>query len=315
MKQFPHCEALALYKSGEVESAADIFIENESEKIFEILTAHPNLVSKYRQPADIERLFRVDPRKAAEFYVYNVQTIDHGIVTSTISHLPLYKYLSTLNLIHPEIAYIYNDTLMELIFQYSPENAAQFVHESESLNLKKALQKSRKHGHVDAQVTLLKRMGRKNEAVELLKNHIDQALEFLKSEEEDELWKIIINSALENEEDSRKMLGYLKYYPDPIWVICNLNPNFDLTSELKEFMEAMQTTIGIYKAAAGAAWCDYNQLCIDVMNYLGKGYGIKQGAVCAKCKKPLDFDVILRHSGHHVHKSCGSQRYCEFSSL
>jgi hypothetical protein len=147
---------------------------------------------------------------------------------------------------------------MELIFQFSPETAAQFVQESDQLNLQKALHKSRKYQHVDAQVALLKRMGRKNEAVELLKNHPDQALEFLKTEEEDDLWLIVINKMLETEVDTKKLMLYLKYCRRASWVIQNINVNFEVSNELKEFMDAMSTNIGIFKAAARASWRDYN---------------------------------------------------------
>jgi hypothetical protein len=96
---------------------------------------------------------------------------------------------------------------------------------------------------------LLKRLGQKNEVVQLLKNNLHQALEFLKTEEEFELWGTIIQKALLTEEDTKKLLLYLKYYGNPAQVIWNIDPNFEVADELKEFMFAMATTIGIFHEA------------------------------------------------------------------
>lgn len=180
------------------DQALHIYLELKRGDVF-------NLISKYDLFNSIQDkivlLMEFDAQKASELLVDNIARISIDDVIKQLNDHPemQYMYLDKLSSVDPHAGRDYGKLQVKLTAEYHPERLMNFLKTSNYVPLKDAMQICEERRLIPEMVFLLQRVGNTKRALELLITEIgdvDEAIDFCKDVDDDELWDDLIQRSL-----------------------------------------------------------------------------------------------------------------------
>ncbi|CAK9872351.1 unnamed protein product [Sphagnum jensenii] len=222
-------EALAeLYvRDKQYERALTIYVELQKPYLFDFIQQH-NLYSAIHNK--VVPLMRLDGKQAVQLLVNQSNRIEAFEVVSQLQtgepdenlRKYLHLYLHGLFEKDPNAGKEYHGLQVELYADYEPRLLLPFLRSSHHYSLDKAYDVCTKRGLTRERVFILGRMGNSREALALIVNKLQdmqQAVSFVQSQADEELWEELINQSMHNPEMVGSLLENTVGHIDPLHVV------------------------------------------------------------------------------------------------
>ncbi|CAD7699980.1 unnamed protein product [Ostreobium quekettii] len=229
-------------------NAVDIYIKLRWPSVFEYIVKHrllPALNGK------LTALISLNEDKALELLVENSEDMEPGRVVTELQAAMevckddkdkrlhqkwekwLFRYMDRLVKANPLAAPEFHQLLVELYADYDVASLMGFLRSSHQYPLDVAYEVCKKRGLVKEQVYVLGRMGNSNEALQLIIKELadmDQAIEFAKSQNDDELWDSLIDWAVGTAATTGDLLDHVGGMVDPLRVITQIPRGMEIAN-------------------------------------------------------------------------------------
>ncbi|CAM6008740.1 unnamed protein product [Sphagnum balticum] len=222
-------EALAeLYvRDKQYERALAIYVELQKPYLFDFIQQH-NLYAAIHNK--VVPLMRLDGKQAVQLLVNQSNRIEAFEVVSQLQtgetdenlRKYLHLYLHGLFEKDPNAGKEYHGLQVELYADYEPRLLLPFLRSSHHYSLDKAYDVCTKRGLTRERVFILGRMGNSREALALIVNKLQdmqQAVSFVQSQADEELWEELINQSMHNPEMVGSLLENTVGHIDPLHVV------------------------------------------------------------------------------------------------
>uniref|UniRef100_A0A6G1SCB3 Vacuolar protein sorting-associated protein 41 n=1 Tax=Aceria tosichella TaxID=561515 RepID=A0A6G1SCB3_9ACAR len=312
-------EALAeLYsKSGKFEEAVQIYLDyNDRTRIFDLIRSN-ELISSLEK--NTEKLMQLDSDQTAQLLVENVDVIP---MKSVIDKLRKYKsqkylmaYLHRLLLKDQDCCIEYHDLLIKLYAEHQPENLMGFLKLSTAYNLEEALDICKSKNLVKEVIFLYSRMGDLREALKYIveeKGDVNEAIEFCKEHQDQDLWLDLINHVVEKRRDciGQLLKNIVTHLDDPAQLIERIPPGCEIDEFIPSLRQALldyDVQIELEKSLRGLQAEDAFKLLQKQLELQSRGILITDSRMCDHCNQILIPDHLKDESLTRVPDVTGHQ--------
>lgn len=227
-------EALAeLYViNTQYERAVTLYADLMKPEIFDFIEKH-NLYDSIQDK--VVQLMLLDSERAVSIFIQHKDVISPADVVgrllgssskTDIRHV-LHIYLHTLFEIDPNVGWEFHDLQVELYADFDQRMLLPFLRTSQHYKLDKAYEVCLRKNLLHEQVFILGRMGNPRQALDVIVNKledIEEAMEFVSTQNDDELWEELIKLCLQKAEMVGVLLEHTVGHLDPLYIV-RLVPN------------------------------------------------------------------------------------------
>ncbi|KAL2507020.1 Vacuolar protein sorting-associated protein 41-like protein [Forsythia ovata] len=271
-------EALAkLYViDGQYEKAFALYADLMKPDIFDFIEKH-NLHDAIREK--VAQLMMIDCKRAIPLLIQHRDLITPQDVVSQLTAAEnkfdvryfLHLYLHSLFESNPHAGKDFHDMQVELYADYDTKMLLPFLRSSQHYTLEKAYEICVKRDLLREQVFILGRMGNSKRALAVIINKlgdIEEAIEFVSTQHDDELWEELIKQCLNKPEMVGVLLEHTVGYLDPLYIV-NMVPN---GLEIPRLRDRLVKIITDYRTETSLRHGCNNILKADCVNLLIKYY-------------------------------------------
>jgi WD40 repeat protein len=292
-------EALAeLYsRSGKFEEAVQIYLDyNDRSKIFDLIRSNA-LISSLEK--NIEKLMLLDADETSQLLVENMEVIPMKSVIDKLRKYKSQKYLMTylhrLLLKDRDSCIEYHDLLVKLYAEYQPESLMAFLKLSSTYQLEEALDICKSKNLIKEVVFLYSRMGDLREALKYIveeKGDVNEAIEFCKEHQDQDLWHDLITHAVEKRRDWIGLLlkNIVTHLDDPAQLIERIPPGCEIEEFIPSLRQALldyDVQIELEKSLRGLQAEDAFKLFQKQLELQSRGILITDTRQCDHCNQIL----------------------------
>ncbi|KAL5715636.1 Vacuolar protein sorting-associated protein 41 [Ranunculus cassubicifolius] len=271
-------EALAeLYIiNGEYEKSLSLYADLMKPELFEFIekyNLHDAILDK------VVQLMTLDSKRAVPLLIQYRDLISPSEVVSQLSSATnksdtrsfLYLYLHSLFVTNPDDGKEFHDMQVELYADFDAKMLLPFLRSSQHYRLEKAYEVCVQRDLLREQVFILGRMGNAKQALAVIINKlgdIEEAIEFVSSQHDDDLWEELIQQCLNKPEMVGVLLEHTVGNLDPLYIV-NLVPNGLVIPRLRDRLVKIITD---YRTETSLRNGCNDILKTDVVNLLVKYY-------------------------------------------
>ncbi|KAL5713390.1 Vacuolar protein sorting-associated protein 41 [Ranunculus cassubicifolius] len=278
-------EALAeLYIiNGEYEKSLSLYADLMKPELFEFIekyNLHDAILDK------VVQLMTLDSKRAVPLLIQYRDLISPSEVVSQLSSATnksdtrsfLYLYLHSLFVTNPDDGKEFHDMQVELYADFDAKMLLPFLRSSQHYRLEKAYEVCVQRDLLREQVFILGRMGNAKQALAVIINKlgdIEEAIEFVSSQHDDDLWEELIQQCLNKPEMVGVLLEHTVGNLDPLYIV-NLVPNGLVIPRLRDRLVKIITD---YRTETSLRNGCNDILKTDVVNLLVKYYKESRRAI------------------------------------
>ncbi|KAL5709701.1 Vacuolar protein sorting-associated protein 41 [Ranunculus cassubicifolius] len=271
-------EALAeLYIiNGDFEQSLSLYADLMKPELFEFIEKY-NLHDAIRDK--VVQLMTLDSKRAVHLYIQHRDLISPSEVVTQLSSATnksdtrsfLHSFLHSLFETTPHGGKEFHDMQVELYADFDPKMLLPFLRSSQHYRLEKAYEICVQRDLLREQVFILGRMGNAKQALTVIINKledIEEALEFVGSQHDDDLWEELIQQCLNKPGMVGELLEHTVGNLDPLYIV-NMVPNGLVIPRLRDCLVKIITD---YRTETSLRNGCNDILKTDVVNLLVKYY-------------------------------------------
>lgn len=287
----------------------DCLLAQRSPQIFDLLvTSHADIVHFLRNltAAQAQILAEIDSNKAIEV-IYQHWAEPDSAFTQLPQEIQYGYYLRRWEkgLLSSAEAV---ERLLEEVIRRKEEFVVDFLRDLQGKALESALELAFKYRNLPAQVYLLGRLNRLSEASTSLKTDLKQALSYLETHWNEELWDFVLSSDLSSLYS--QYLSCLYMHPAAA-VLVNQVPEAGLTyKEVWPLLRNVYSATEIHRNANRVAENERKRELKRANKANQRGFYVNLKQKCGSCGKSLGNSCILRYCSHHLHLICTENPVC-----
>ena len=280
-----------------------IYLQLQKGDVFGLIQQH-NLFSTIFDK--VTQLLHFDEQRALTLLLANTHLISFSIVVSQLQsngeRLLLHKYLHALFLKDSRFARSYHNLQVELYAVFDRDYLSRFLRQSIDYSLDHALEVCKAHSYTEETVFILGRMGCSKEALKLIIENlgsVTKAIEFVSSQNDEELWKDLIEASMNKEDFIFALLENIGGYVDPIHLIRKIpkgKPIPGLRDRLVKIISDYNLEMSLREVCNEILKDDSMQLIKQYLEVQKKAVKINSDAQCALCNE----SVINQNQGNYV---------------
>ncbi|KAK4763529.1 hypothetical protein SAY87_012967 [Trapa incisa] len=261
---------------GQFEKAFSLYADLMKPDIFDFIERHELQDAMHEK---VVQLMMLDCKRAVPLFIQNKDTIAPSEVVSQLlkahdkcdSRYFLHLYLHVLFEVNPHSGRDFHDMQVELYADYDPKMLLPFLRSSQHYTLEKAYDICIRRDLIKEQVFVLGRMGNSKQALAVIINNlgdIEEAVEFVTSQHDDDLWEELIKQCLNKPEMVGMLLEHTVGNLDPLYIV-NMVPN---GLEIPKLRDRLVKIITDYRTETSLRHGCNDILKADCVNLLVKYY-------------------------------------------
>ncbi|KAK2984130.1 hypothetical protein RJ640_006283 [Escallonia rubra] len=266
------------------EKAFALYADLMKPDLFDFIEKH-NLHDATREK--VVQLLMIDCKRAVPLLIQHRDLITPSEVVSQLldstsssdSRYFLHLYLLSLFETNPHAGRDFHDMQVELYADYDPKMLLPFLRSSQHYTLEKAYEICVRRDLLREQVFILGRMGNSKQALAVIINRlgdIEEAIEFVSTQQDDELWEELIRQCLHKPEMVGVLLEHTVGNLDPLYIV-NIVPN---GLEIPRLRDRLVKIITDYRTETSLRHGCNDILKADCVNLLIKYYKEARRAIC-----------------------------------
>ncbi|OWA52572.1 Vacuolar protein sorting-associated protein 41-like protein [Hypsibius exemplaris] len=313
-------EALgALYSFiKQFDKALAIYVKLKHPDVFDLIAKH----RLFRTVADKQlaiALMEVDAEQAIRLLTENIDAIPMVKVIAQLEQKPpfLLQYLDRLFQKDKIIGKDYHDVQVKLYAEHDPKKMLHFMQNSKHFSLRNAYEICQKKNMVPEMVYLLSRMGNPREALELILSQlkdITRAIDFCKEQNDNDLWMILIDYALDKPQFITNLLHNIGTHVDPSILIRRIKLGLQipgLRDSLVCILQDYNLQITLREGCKKIMVSDCYQLLVKLLKLRQRGFTVDLESTCPACQEsvlPCDAEsasgLTVYQCKHAFHTNC-----------
>lgn len=287
----------------------DCLLDQHSPQIFDLLATSQADISHFLRnltAAQAQTLAEIDSAKATEVIAQRWTEPD-SVFTQLPPELQYSYYLRRWQkglLSSAEAA----ERLLEEVIARKEAFAVDFLRDLQGKALESALDLASQHHNFPVQVYLLTRLNRLSEATNLLKTDLKQALSYLETHWNEDLWAFVLASDLSCL--SRQYLACLYMHPAAAVLISQV-PEAGITyGEIRPMLRNVYSATEIYRNVNKVAENERKRELKWGNQANQRGFYVNLKEKCGLCGETLRNSCTLRYCSHHLHLFCSESPIC-----
>ena len=293
-----------------------LYLRLKKGEVFRLIQQH-NLYASIRDKVLL--LLQFDLKPAVNLLVDHYMEIPINAVVSQLKDDEplLYGYLSALFDKHMNEAPDHHELMLKLYAKYDYPKLLPFLKMSQSIPLHKALEICEEKKLYPEMVFIHGRMGNTSFALNLIIEHIRdvrQAIEFVESQRDDQLWEQLINQSLKDPNFIGGLLENIGTHIDPILLIKKI-PNGMQIPELRDRLVKIISDFNLKRSLREGCSTILKADCVQLQDRLFKkkkrGFRVSNDKKCASCGTSIiqgdmgDSDpCVIFFCNHSYHVRC-----------
>ncbi|XP_052801970.1 vacuolar protein sorting-associated protein 41 homolog isoform X2 [Mya arenaria] len=312
----------------EFDKALAIYIKLKHPDVFKLINRH----SLYEAVSDrIVQLMEFDKDNAVKMLIDNIGKIPVEKVVRQLERNPefLYVYLDRLASTDQQLVTPYSGNMVKLYAEFNQAKLLPFLRSSIPYPLDMALKVVEERSLRPEQVFLLGRMGNIKQALQLITDElrdVDQAIEFCKEHNDQELWEDLIQHSLNKPNFIRGLLNNIGTHVDPSNLIKRIQTGMEipgLRDSLVKILQDYNLQISLREGCKKILVADSYGLMNRLVKTQKKAISVETSHVCQLCQERIlvtdthrASDITVFFCSHAVHDLCliGSTDNCPICS-
>ncbi|KAL4222561.1 Vacuolar protein sorting-associated protein 41 [Mactra antiquata] len=298
------------------DKALGIYLKLKDNDVFALIRKH----SLYEAVSDkVVKLMELDEEHAVTMLVDNIENIPvEKVVRQLEKHQRfLYVYLDKLAMKDQQAIKNYADEMVTLYAEFNRAKLLPFLNGSVQYKLNKALDEVKVRGFKKEEVFLLVRTGDIKNALQLIIDElhdVDQAIEFCKEHNDDELWEDLINHSLDKPDFIRGLLNNIGTHVDPIILIRRIQTGMKipgLRDSLVKILQDYNLQMSLRKGCKTILVADSFNLMNRLIKTQKRAISVDSSHLCQICHQRIlvaethfTKDVSVFFCSHAVHDDC-----------
>eukprot|EP00470_Lotharella_oceanica_P011111 CAMPEP_0170197754 /NCGR_PEP_ID=MMETSP0040_2-20121228/67122_1 /TAXON_ID=641309 /ORGANISM="Lotharella oceanica, Strain CCMP622" /LENGTH=304 /DNA_ID=CAMNT_0010447501 /DNA_START=24 /DNA_END=938 /DNA_ORIENTATION=+ len=204
----------------------------------------------------------------------------------------LHVFLHALFQKDPNLGAEYHNKQVELYAQYDPTLLRSFLQNSNFYDLEQALKLCKEKKMYNEMVFILKRMGSDSDALMIIiykLQDVKQAIEFVETSNDDELWEVLIKHSLESNLFLSDLLGHVgDHYVDSLKLVTQIPENKDIPQLKRKILNIFtdkMLQVSVQEGCVGILKRDCAELNASFVEIKRQGVMVDNHTLCCFCKR------------------------------
>jgi len=299
----------ALYSHNqEYEKALSIYLRLGRDEVFDFIQQH-GLFAPVQDK--VVTLMQFDLDKATALLVSCTDKIPVTHVVKQLQEYPhmLHRYLHQLFLKDPKLGQEYHERQVALYAKYDYDNLITFLKGSNYYSLEKAYTECEQLSLYPEMVFILGRMGNAKQALHLIIEklaNVSEAIEFVQTQNDDELWEDLITLCLNNQSLVPPLLEHIGAYVNPLKVVSRIPSGMKipgLREKLRKIIQDYLLQMSLREGCNNILKADCVLLQRRLFNGQRRGQKVTNMTKCSICGLPV-LGMMSRAQGGIVSFFC-----------
>ncbi|XP_069111688.1 vacuolar protein sorting-associated protein 41 homolog [Argopecten irradians] len=298
------------------DKALAIYIKLRHKDVFSLIYKHDLFDSITDK---IIQLMEFDCEQAVDMLIGNMKKMSIDNVVQQLEKTPhnLYVYLDKVFQKDPQLCQKYHGKQVRLYAEFDRPRLLSFLRSSNHYPLQMALEECEMRDFIPEQVFLLGRMGNVKQALELITSRlqdVNQAIEFCKDQNEQELWEDLIQYSIDKPSFIKGLLQNIGTHVDPIILITKIQEGMHipgLRDSLVKILQDYNLQMSLREGCKRILVADSFNLMDRLVKTHKRGISVNSIQTCHTCQQAIIVsdlryasNAVIFFCRHVFHEDC-----------